>query len=752
MYVIGTAGHVDHGKSTLVKALTDIDPDRLPEEKEREMTVDLGFAWMTLPSGREVSIVDVPGHERFIKNMLAGVGAIDLALLIVAADESVMPQTREHLAILDLLRIRRGLVVVTKSDLVDDELVELVMAEVEDALDGTAFRGCPMLPVSAYTGAGLDALKAAIDGILDDTEARRDLGRPRLPIDRSFTVSGFGTVVTGTLIDGSVAVGQQVELAPSGVRARIRGLQSHKARLDASAPGVRLALNLSGVSRDEVMRGEVLTNPGWLRPTRRFDAHLRMVRGAPHALKHNEGVTFHLFTSETTGRVRLLDADRLSPGGEGWVQVLLDDAVPMVKGDFFVLRSSEDTLGGGQVADPNPRRRHRRFAAEVLERLTMLDAGADEDIILTLADQLGPCDRRTLSQRSNLSETEVADRLAELAAQDAIVTFHLFTSETTGRVRLLDADRLSPGGEGWVQVLLDDAVPMVKGDFFVLRSSEDTLGGGQVADPNPRRRHRRFAAEVLERLTMLDAGADEDIILTLADQLGPCDRRTLSQRSNLSETEVADRLAELAAQDAIVALGEIGAQSDAVVYSRRGWDIVRNQAQVALQTYHNQYPLRRGAPPQELRSRLNLPQAVYVRVAGRLAAEGVAVDDGGLLRAPDHQVTLTAAQEAASADYLAALAAEPWSPPTDRHPEPELLGYLQSRGDVVRVNDTVVFTAAAYADLAARIVGHLEANGSVTVADARDLFNASRKYVLPLLEYLDQQRITRRVGDERVLR
>ena len=621
MYVIGTAGHVDHGKSTLVKALTDIDPDRLPEEKEREMTVDLGFAWMTLPSGREVSIVDVPGHERFIKNMLAGVGAIDLALLIVAADESVMPQTREHLAILDLLRIRRGLVVVTKSDLVDDELVELVMAEVEDALDGTAFRGCPMLPVSAYTGAGLDALKAAIDGILDDTEARRDLGRPRLPIDRSFTVSGFGTVVTGTLIDGSVAVGQQVELAPSGVRARIRGLQSHKARLDASAPGVRLALNLSGVSRDDVMRGEVLTNPGWLRPTRRFDAHLRMVRGAPHALKHNEGVTFHLFTSETTGRVRLLDADRLPPGGEGWVQVLLDDPVPMVKGDFFVLRSSEDTLGGGQVADPNPRRRHRRFAADVLERLTMLDAGADEDIILTLADQLGPCDRRTLSQRSNLSESEVADRLAELAAQDAIV-----------------------------------------------------------------------------------------------------------------------------------ALGEIGAQSDAVVYSRRGWDIVRNQAQVALQTYHNQYPLRRGAPPQELRSRLNLPQAVYVRVAGRLAAEGIAVDDGGLLRAPDHQVTLTAAQEAASADYLAALAAEPWSPPTDRHPEPELLGYLQSRGDVVRVNDTVVFTAAAYEDLAARIVGHLEANGSVTVADARDLFNASRKYVLPLLEYLDQQRITRRVGDERVLR
>ena len=621
MYVIGTAGHVDHGKSTLVKALTDIDPDRLPEEKEREMTVDLGFAWMTLPSGREVSIVDVPGHERFIKNMLAGVGAIDLAMLIVAADESVMPQTREHLAILDILRIRRGLVVITKVDLVDEELVELVKAEVEDTLVGTAFEGCPMAPVSAYTGEGIDDLKAMIDDILNDTETRRDLGRPRLPIDRCFTVSGFGTVITGTLIDGAVAVGQQIELAPSGRQARIRGLQSHKSRLDAASPGVRLALNLSGISRDDVMRGEVLTNPGWLRPTRRFDANLRMVKGAPHALKHNEGVTFHLFTSETTGRVRLLDADRLQPGSEGWVQVLLDDPVPMVKGDFFVLRSSEDTLGGGQIADPNPRRRHRRFATDVLERLTTLDAGASEDVILTIADQMGPCDLRTLSQRSNLSEEEILERLGALVEAEEIV-----------------------------------------------------------------------------------------------------------------------------------ALGEMGVQGDAVVYSRRGWDILRNQAQVALQAYHNQYPLRRGAPPQELRSRLGVSQPVYLRAAARLVDEGAIVDDNGVVRTADHRVELSEGQQAAIADYLATLAAEPWSPPTDRPVDPELLSHLQERGDVVRVNETVVFTAAAYEDMAGRVVEHLNANGSVTVADARTIFGTSRKYVLPLLEYLDQQRITRRVGDERVLR
>ena len=621
MYVIGTAGHVDHGKSTLVKALTDIDPDRLPEEKEREMTVDLGFAWMTLPSGREVSIVDVPGHERFIKNMLAGVGAIDLALLIVAADESVMPQTREHLAILDLLRIRRGLVVITKTDLVDEELVELVKAEVEDVLEDTAFAGCQMAAVSAYTGEGMDELKVTIDEILNDTESRRDLGRPRLPVDRCFTVSGFGTVVTGTLIDGSVAVGQQIELAPSGARARIRGLQSHKSRLDSATPGVRLALNLSGVSRDEVLRGEVLTNPGWLRPTRRFDANLRMVKGAPHALKHNEGVTFHLFTSETTGRVRLLDADRLQPGNEGWVQVLLDEPIPMVKGDFFVLRSSEDTLGGGQIADPNPGRRHRRFAPDVLERLTMLDAGASEDVIFTVADQMGPCDLRTLSQRSNLAD-----------------------------------------------------------------------------------------GEVLERLGALVESGD------------------------------------------VVALGEMGTQNDAVVYSRRGWDILRNQAQIALQAYHNQYPLRRGAPPQELRSRLRVSQPVYLRAAARLAEEGVVVDDDGLVRAPDHQVELSERQQADVATYLSELAGEPWSPPTDRPVEPELLAYLQEKGDVVKVNETVVFTTEAYDDMVGRIVAHLEQNGSVTVAAAREIFGTSRKYVLPLLEYLDQQRVTRRVGDERVLR
>ncbi len=621
MYVIGTAGHVDHGKSTLVKALTDIDPDRFPEEKAREMTIDLGFAWMTLPSGREVSVVDVPGHERFIKNMLAGVGAIDLALLIVAADESVMPQTREHLAILDILQINRGLVVVTKTDLVDEELVELVKAEVEDTLKGTSFEGCPMVGVSAYTGDGLDELKATIDVILDDTEARKDLGRPRLPIDRCFTISGFGTVVTGTLIDGTLTVGQEIELAGSGQRARVRGLQSHKTKVDATDPGVRLAVNLSGLSREQVERGEILTVPGWLKPTRRLDARLRMVKNTPHSLKHNEGITFHLFTSESPARVRLLDADRLAAGEEGWVQLLLSEPLPVVKGDFFVIRSSEYTLGGGQIVDPSPRRRYRRFDNDVVERLMTLDQGTGEDIIISIAEQWGPCDLTALSQRTNLARGEVSARVAQLT-QDG----HL------------------------------------------------------------------------------------------------------------------------------VSLGDFGTDADAVVYSAQGWHVLKSKVSSALQLYHTQYPLRQGAPAQEIRSRLGLSQPVYQRALARLSDEHVVADERQSLRLPDHEITLTPKMEQEASAYLKSLQEDPYSPPSDRPVDAELLGVLIEQGKVVRVTDSVVFDASAYREMTERIIQHLKDQGQITVAEARTMFDTSRKYILPLLEHMDQQQITRRTGDERVLR
>ena len=621
MYVIGTAGHVDHGKSTLVKAMTDIDPDRFPEEKAREMTIDLGFAWMTLPSGRDVSIVDVPGHERFIKNMLAGVGAIDLALLIVAADESVMPQTREHLAILDILQITRGLVVITKTDLVDEELIELVKAEVEDTLRGTSFEGCPMIGVSAYTGEGINDLKSNIDIILDETDVRKDLGRPRLPIDRCFTISGFGTVVTGTLIDGTLTVGQEIELAGSGQRARVRGLQSHKTKVDATDPGVRLAVNLSGLSKNEVERGEILTIPGWLKPTRRLDARLRMVKNAPHPLKHNQGVTFHLFTSEASARIRLLDANGLVAGQEGWVQILLEEPLPVVKGDFFVIRSSEDTLGGGQIVDPNPRRRYRRFDDDVVERMMTLDQGSGEDIIISVAEQWGPCDLTVLSRKSNLSREEVSYRVAELTEDGHLIS-----------------------------------------------------------------------------------------------------------------------------------LGDFSNDGDAVVYSAQGWAVIRSKITSALQLYHTQYPLRQGVPTQEIRSRLDLSQPVYQRALVKLVEEGVVVDERQSLRLPDHEISLTPKMDQEASEYLDSLRKNPYSPPSDQKINPELLGVLVDQDKVVRVGDGVIFDAVVYREMMGRIVQHLKDHGNITVAEARTMFNTSRKYILPLLEHMDQQQITRRTGDERILR
>ena len=621
MYVIGTAGHVDHGKSTLVKALTDIDPDRFPEEKAREMTIDLGFAWMNLPSGREVSIVDVPGHERFIKNMLAGVGAIDLALLIVAADESVMAQTLEHIAILNILQITRGLVVITKTDLVDEEMVELVKAEVEDAMEGTSFEGCPMVGVSAYSGDGMGDLKTTMDSILDETEVRKDLGRPRLPIDRCFTISGFGTVVTGTLIDGTLTVGQEVELAGSGQKARVRGLQSHKTKVDSTDPGVRLAVNLSGLSKDEVERGEILTIPGWLKPTYRLDARLRMVKNAPNPLKHNQGVTFHLFTSEASARVRLLDADRLAAGEEGWVQLLLSDPLPVVKGDFFVIRSAENTLGGGQIVDPNPRRRYKRFDDSVIERMMTFDQGTGGDVIISVAEQWGPCDMTTLSQRTNLPREEVSQRVSQLTEDGHIVT-----------------------------------------------------------------------------------------------------------------------------------LGDFGTDSDAVVYSAQGWDILKSKVASALQLYHTHYPLRQGVPAQEIRSRLDLSQPVYQRALVRLVDESIVVDERQSLRLPDHEITLTEKMEEEASAYLNSLQKDPYSPSADAKVSQELLSVLIDQGKVVRVADGVIFAASAYKEMTDRIVEYLKAQGSITVADARTMFDSSRKYILPLMEHLDQQQITRRNGDERVLR
>ncbi len=417
MFVVGTAGHVDHGKSTLVKALTGIDPDRLREERERAMTIDLGFAWFALPSGRQVSVIDVPGHERFIKNMLAGVGGIDAALLIVAADEGPMPQTAEHLAILDLLGITRGLIVLTKRDLVDADWLDLVREETRERLLGTTLETAPIVAVSAATGAGLDELRAALDTVLDATPERVAHGLPRLPIDRVFTISGFGTVVTGTLSDGDLTVGQEVAILPSGRRGRIRGLQSHQQKRATAGPGSRVAVNLVGLATDELRRGDLLTLPGAPPPSERLDVQLTLVRDAPLELEQNDEVDFFLGADEVPARVTLLDTERLSPGATGWVQLRLARPVAAQKGDRFIVRrpSPSITIGGGVIVDAAPRR-HKRFNEATLDTLATLALGTPEELLLQ-ALAAGPLDRKTLAERANLAAEPLATALtATLAA------------------------------------------------------------------------------------------------------------------------------------------------------------------------------------------------------------------------------------------------------------------------------------------------------------------------------------------------
>src|SRR6266446_1404885 len=341
-FVVGTAGHIDHGKSTLITALTGIDPDRLAEEKRRGMTIDLGFAHLRLPSGREIGIVDVPGHARFIRNMLAGAHGLDAVILVVAADEGVMPQTREHLDIIDLLDVRRGLVALTKT--------------------------------------GLAQLTAALDALLEESSLREDSGRPRLPIDRVFTMSGFGTVVTGTLVDGSLAVGDEMEVGPGGRRVRIRGLQRHNQKVEKVSPGNRVAANLSGVEKTELSRGDVLARPHSMQATRRIDATLRVVASAAQPVRHGAELLLHTGSVEVACRAIMLGADEIAPGGDGWVQLYLERPVAAMAGDRFVLRAPSPpmTIAGGTFLDVAPRK-HARHDSAVRESLARRVAG---DVLL----------------------------------------------------------------------------------------------------------------------------------------------------------------------------------------------------------------------------------------------------------------------------------------------------------------------------------------------------------------------------------
>lgn len=630
MRVIGTAGHVDHGKSTLIAALTGVHPDRLKEEREREMTIELGFGWLTLPGGEEIGIVDVPGHRDFIGNMLSGIGGIDAALLVVAADEGVMPQTREHLAILDILQIKTGIVAITKIDMLDDpDWLDLVESDLRTTLQGTVLDGAPFVRVSARAGVGLDALKTALAGRLRDTPPRVDLGRPRLPIDRVFSMPGFGTVVTGTLSDGHLDVGDEVVILPSGVRGRVRGLQTHKKKEDRAMPGSRTAVNISGVAVEELARGQVLSTPGHYTPTRRLDARLRLLPDASAPLKNASVVRCFTGATESMASLRILGADEIAPGDEAWVQLELREPLVAVRGDRYILRrpSPSETLGGGLVVDANPKSRHKRSDSAVAQRLAAMLQGTPAEVLMQASLALGASGARDVAARARLEAEATTAAFAELLASGQIIP-------------------LEPGNP----------------------------------DPN----------------------------------------------SNL------------------------------LVMAAPHWQALAAQTLQAVSAFHLNFPLRRGMPREELKSRLRLGARLFAALVKKLAAENALVEGGAWVALPEHNIRFNPAQQARVKTVLAKFAAAPHATPSVKEAQAEVgeevYAALLELGELVQVSAEVVFRRTDYEDMLAQVRGFIQSRGQISVAEARDLFGTSRKYILAFMEHLDASSVTTRDGDFRKLR
>lgn len=626
--IVGTAGHIDHGKTSLVKALTGVDADRLKEEKQRGITIDIGFADLTLGDVR-VGFVDVPGHERFVKNMLAGAHGIDVVLLVVAADEAVMPQTREHFDICRLLGVPRGLVALTKADMVDSDLLELAHAEVEEFVAGSFLEGAPIVPVSSVTGQGIEELERELEAA-GRAVPGRDTRRPfRLPVDRVFTIRGFGTVLTGTLISGEIAVGDGIEVVPGGLRAKVRGLQVHGSSAERATAGQRTAVNLQGVGLDDVVRGQVLAPAGRFRETRMLDVRLNVLEGAARPLAHRARIRFHHGTSEVLARVALLGRDAVEPGASAVAQIRLEMPILALPGDRFIVRSysPQVTIAGGVVLDALAPK-HRRSDTRTLEWLERLEAAEERE--------------RTLLR--------------------------------------------------------------------------------------------------LERASGRGLGLEE-----LAEQTGLTDDELLAHAAALVKAKRA------------VAVGgtpprwlEVGAETE-----------LREAALAALKAFHKREPLAPGLPMEELRSAVfaHAPLEVFRAVTGSLVEAGRLVRDRDVFLLAGRGSGLTAEDEVAKkrleeAIRGAGLEATTVADLSSRVsvPEPKAKKFydlLTREGRVVRMGD-LVFHVDVLTALKDRLRAHKARSTLIDVAAFRELTGGlSRKYTIPLLEWLDRERVTRRVGDKR---
>jgi selenocysteine-specific elongation factor len=625
--IVGTAGHIDHGKTALVRALTGIETDTLPEEQARGVTIDIGFAYWR----DNVTIIDVPGHERFVKNMVTGVCTVDIAIFVIAADDGPMPQTREHLGILNLLDVKRGVIALTKTDLVDSDWVELVSEEIRELVADTFLADAPIVPLSSETGEGVDALREILEGEIERVEERPDRGVFRLPIDRAFSVRGFGTIVTGTVISGSVEPKDEAVLLPSGQSVRVRGIQTHGEDVESAHVGARAAVNITGVEVDEVERGDLLCEPGYFDTTYMIDVRLVALADAAAPIKNRSRVHLHLGPREVLARVVLLESDELAPGGSELAQLRLEEPGIAAKGDRFVIRrySPVVTLGGGVVLDASPRK-HARLRTEINETIQQLEADDPVAVLDARLRSLGWASATIGQIASDLavSETEAEALAASLQGKSGLHTFS------------------SGGGARYVHI--------------------DTFG-------------------------------------SLQDEI-------------LSKT-----------------LG-----------------------------YHTENPLAGGLRRRELKDRLgkHTEDAVYEAAVDALLTEQKLAGDGAVLRLADHQIELSDDQARIREQILADLVSGGAAPPdiselTGKHNDSavgDIVEAMRSIGDLVRIDDGLIFAPQTLTDIESQMVSFLKERGEMGVGDFRDLVGTTRKYAVPLLNYFDSQGVTERQGDVRVLR
>jgi selenocysteine-specific elongation factor len=625
--VVGTAGHIDHGKSALVKALTGTDPDRLKEEKERGMTTDLGFAFL----GTDITVIDVPGHERFVRHMLAGASTIDLVVLVVAADDGVMPQTREHFEICRLMGIRRGIVAINKADLVDDEWIEMVKLDVGEMVKGSFLEGAPMMSVSAITGRGVPELRQAIIDLARKVEAKPDRGVFRMPVDRNFSMKGFGTVVAGTVLSGHVRVGDTLELLPQKREVRVRGIQRHNQMLEILGLGERAALNLQGLEREAVVRGNVLATPGYYTPTTYFDATLYLLKSVEKPLRNLASLKLHIGTAEVMCRVALLDTKELAPGQEALVQVRADEPVVCDWNDHYVIRTfaPQRTIGGGIVLEANPSK-ERRFDEDVVKRLRALRTG----------EAGGVLEQYLLKHRFDAKT--LAQAAKDLALADADAKDMLGLLVTTNRARKLEFE----------------------GKEFLV--------------------HEKMVAE-----------ARAAIVATLAQ-------------------------------------------------------------------FHKDNPLRLGLKRPELRSKAaaGFAAPLFETVLGALLIEKQVVMEDDRVRLATHQIKLGPVLQK-EYDRLDKLFRESgFSPPSfeealagvDKKLAQQVRVALLESGRVIDVGESVVLHRDAIVLAEQRVRALFARKPELTASEIRLELGTTRKYLIPLLNYLDSRGITQRKGEIRILR